>query len=342
MMRHLWKSLVLMTFAVVVCCLIYPAILWVIGQTVFPDQANGSLIRDASGTVIGSRLIAQPFTRDEYFHPRPSAPSYDASASAPSNLAASNYALRARVASTIGPIAKYRGGSKNGQLVGPDIETWFRQDRFQGEPHVVAQWADAHNALAQAWTKADPLNAAFVDAWGKAHSDVVAQFVKDNPSTPEPAAADLAVLFFDDWSKAHPGTFPSIVEHATADGKSEKAVEPVTDGSDIQSTFFDMWRQDHPAVPLEEVPSDFVMASGSGLDPHITLDNARFQLERVAAAWAQDTKREPGAVRREVEELVRQKTFAPGGGLFGVPMVNVLELNLELRKKYGEPPASAS
>ena len=321
MMRHLSKSLVLMVFAVVICCLLYPATLWVIGQTVFPDQANGSLVRDPAGTVVGSRLIAQPFTKDEYFHPRPSAPSYDASASAPSNLSASNYMLRARVASIIGPVATYRGGSKAGQPVGPDVEAWFRQDRFQGQPHVVAQWADAHNALAQAWTKADPMNAAFVDRWAKAHPDVVAQFVRDNPTSPEPAAADLAVLFFEDWSTAHPGTFPT---------------------SDIQATFFDVWREEHPAVALDDVPADFVMASGSGLDPHITVDNARFQLERVVAAWAKDTKTDPGGVRREIEELLRQKTFAPGGGLFGVPMVNVLELNLELRKKYGEPNGSAA
>jgi len=341
MMRHVSKSLVLMTFAVAICCLVYPLTLWVIGQTFFHDQANGSLVRDASGTVVGSRLIAQPFTKDEYFHPRPSAPSYDASASAPSNLGSSNYMLRARVASIIGPIAKYQRGPKAGQLVGPDVDAWFRHDRFQGQPHVVAQWADAHNALAQAWTKADPLNSATVDEWAKTHPARVAQFVKDNPTTPEPAAADLAVLFFDDWSTAHPGTFPSIVEHQTDDGKMEKGVEPVTEGSDIQATFFDMWRQEHPDVALEEVPADLVMASGSGLDPHITIENARFQLERVAAAWAKDTKRDPSQVRRDIEELLRQKTFAPAGGLFGVPMVNVLEMNLELRKRYGEPPSAA-
>src|SRR5262249_32668886 len=138
------------------------------------------------------------------------------------------------------------------------------------------------------------------------------------------------------------GTFPSIVEHETADGKTEKTVDPVNGGSAIQSTFFDMWRQDHPDVTLEDVPADLVMTSGSGLDPHITLDNARFQLERVASAWASDTKRARGQVRRESEEMLRRKTFAPAGGLFGVPMVNVLEVNLELRKRYGEPGGSTN
>src|SRR5262249_5044780 len=158
----------------------------------------------------------------------------------------------------------------------------------------------------------------------------------------EPAAADLAVLFFEDWSATQPGTFPSIVEHETADEKTEKAVEPVKGGSAIQSTFFDMWRQDHPDVALEDVPADLVMTSGSGLDPHIPLATAGFQLERAAAAGASDTKGAPGRVRRDIEELLRRKTFAPAGGMFGVPMVNVLEVNLELRKRYGEPGGSTS
>ena len=72
-MRYLSKSILLMVFAVAICCGLYPLTLWVIGQTFFHDKANGSLIRDAAGTVVGSRLIAQPFTKDEYFHPRPSA-----------------------------------------------------------------------------------------------------------------------------------------------------------------------------------------------------------------------------------------------------------------------------
>src|SRR5262245_49811217 len=133
MMRHLSKSILLMVFAVAICCGLYPLTLWVIGQTFFHDQANGSLIRDTAGTVVGSRLIAQPFTKDEYFHPRPSAPSYDASASAPSNLAASNYALRARVAGTIGPIATYASGAQAGQPVAPDVEAWFRSEEHTSE-----------------------------------------------------------------------------------------------------------------------------------------------------------------------------------------------------------------
>jgi K+-transporting ATPase ATPase C chain len=328
-----------MGFAVTICCGLYPLTLWVIGQTVFPEQANGSLVRGPDGTVVGSRLIAQPFTKDEYFQPRPSAPSYDASASGPSNYSASNYQLRARVAGILGPIVKYRGGPKAGQPVAPDIDAWFQQDQYQGQPHIVAQWADAHNAVAQAWVKADPSHGKYVDEWAKTHQAEVAQWIKDNPDTPNPQAPDLAVIFFDDFSKQHPGQFPSAVQHQTADGKTETVIEPVKEGTDIQSDFFDMWRQEHAEADLEEVPADMVMASGSGLDPHITLDNALYQLDRVAGAWAKDTNRNAADVQREIKNLIEHNASAPGGGLFGPKLVNVLEVNLELRSRYGAPAA---
>ena len=49
----------------------YHLVLWGVGQAAFPSQAEGSLIRRADGTIVGSRLIAQKFTRPEYFQPRP-------------------------------------------------------------------------------------------------------------------------------------------------------------------------------------------------------------------------------------------------------------------------------
>src|SRR5580658_11306301 len=156
MKQYISKSLWLLFFSVVICCGIYPLVLWAIGQTVFPSQANGSILSGPDGKPVGSLQIAQPFTKDEYFQPRPSAASYDASASASSTLAASNYLLRNRVATTLGPIVKYQSGPKAGQLVAPDIETWFQQDQYMGQSHIVAQWADAHNGLAQAWVNADP------------------------------------------------------------------------------------------------------------------------------------------------------------------------------------------
>jgi K+-transporting ATPase ATPase C chain len=337
MLRYIAKSFWLLFFSVVICCVLYPLVLWSIGQAAFPFQANGSLLTGPDGKPVGSRLIAQPFTRDEYFQPRPSAASYNAAASASSSLAASNYALRDRVARTLGPIVKYRSGARAGQLVAPDVESWFQQDKFQGNPHIVAQWADLHNSLAQVWVNADPKNGAYVDDWAKKHPAIVAKWIKDNPGTPQPKAADLAVLFFETFSGENPGRFPSVVTHAAADGKTQTTIEPVKDGTDIQSIFFDMWRQEHPDADIQNVPGDLVTTSASGLDPHITLQNAEFQLERVASAWAAKKKTDASAIRKDIEEILRKNAAAPWEGLIGEKFVNVLEINLELRKLYGAP-----
>ena len=174
-----------------------------------------------------------------------------------------------------------------------------------------------------------------MNAWAKSHPAVVAKWIKENPATPTPKAADLAVVFFKDFSNANPGRFPSAVTKTGADGKSQTTLEPVKEGSDIQSIFFDMWRQDHPDANLQEVPGDLVTTSASGLDPHITLQNAEFQLERVAAKWAANLKRDPAAVRTEIEQILQQNASAPLNGIAGEKIVNVLEINLELRKRFG-------
>ena len=234
---------------------------------------------------------------------------------------------------------KYKSGPKAGQLVGPDIEAWFQQDKYGGKPQIVAQWADAHNSAAQAWVNADPTHGAYVYAWAKAHPAIVAQWIKDNPGTPQPKAADLAVVFFENFSKEHPGQFPASVTKNGPDGKPQTTIEPVKEGSDIQSTFFDMWRDEHADADLQDVPGDMVTTSGSGLDPHITLDNAKFQLDRVAAKWAENLKRDPAQVRGEIEQILQGNASAPFGGLAGEKMINVLEVNLQLRQRYGAPSA---
>ena len=87
----MWKELkpafLMMVVMTVLTGFLYPALITVIAQVVFRDQANGSLIV-ADGQVIGSRLLGQPFGRPEYFHPRPSVAGsgYDATASGGTNL----------------------------------------------------------------------------------------------------------------------------------------------------------------------------------------------------------------------------------------------------------------
>ncbi len=68
----------------------YHVLLWGIGRAAFPHQAEGSLVRRADGTVVGSSLIAQRFTSPHYFHPRPSAVDYNAASTGGSNYGPSN------------------------------------------------------------------------------------------------------------------------------------------------------------------------------------------------------------------------------------------------------------
>jgi K+-transporting ATPase ATPase C chain len=80
-------------FTVVTMVLIggaYNVLLWSIGRVAFASQAEGSLIRRPDGTIVGSRLIAQKFTRPEYFQPRPSAVDYNAASTGGSNFGPSN------------------------------------------------------------------------------------------------------------------------------------------------------------------------------------------------------------------------------------------------------------
>ncbi len=182
------RSAVLVTLTLsLVCCGLYPLVVFGLGQTFFHHKANSSLIVDANGTLRGSRLLGQQFTSDKYFHSRPSSAGqgYDASSSSGSNLGPTSQKLRDSIAQNL---ADYR--SRNGL---------------------------ATNA------------------------------------------------------------------------------------------------------PL---PADAVTASGSGLDPHISPENAELQIARVAKARSMS--------QEEVRKLTRQNTDGPDFGVLGDAGVNVLELNLAL------------
>jgi len=170
-----------------VCCGLYPLVVFGISQALFHDKANGSLIVDQDGTVRGSKLLAQGFIADKYFHPRPSAAGngYDAAGSSGSNL---------------GPTSQ-------------------------------------------------KLNDA----------------IKDR---------------------------------------------------------VDSYRKENGLKETDPVPADAVTTSGSGLDPHISLQNAELQTPRVAKARA--------VSEEKLRELIQQNTDGPDLGILGDPGVNVLRLNLAL------------
>ncbi|MGZ8562825.1 MAG: K(+)-transporting ATPase subunit C [Candidatus Limnocylindria bacterium] len=186
-LRQLRTAVVAILFFTALTGLVYPLAMTGLAQVVFPDQANGSLMRDEGGSVIGSRLIGQAFAGAAYFHPRPSAAGdgYDASVSSGSNLG--------------------------------------------------------------------------------------------------PTSADLVA---------------SVDERAAA----YRATNGLTD--------------------RDLVPIDAVTASGSGLDPHISVANALFQAARVAKT--RDLSLD------DVRELIDEHTDGRALGVLGEPGVNVLELNLAL------------
>ena len=182
------RSAVLITLILaVVCGGVYPLVVFGIGQALFPQKANGSLIVDAQGSIRGSRLIGQPFTAEKYFHSRPSAAGngYDSTSSGGSNLGPTSQKL--------------------------------------------------HDSIAQ-----------------------------------------------------------NIADYRTQYGLATNA----------------------------SVPADAVTASASGLDPHISLQNAELQAARVAKAR--------GLALEQVRALMAQNTARADLGVLGEPGVNVLELNLAL------------
>jgi K+-transporting ATPase ATPase C chain len=88
MMKQIRPAILLTVFFVLVTGLAFPGVVWAIGRVAFPGQAGGSLLTDAKGTVVGSALLGQAFTKPGYFHPRPSAAGsgYDAANSSGTNL----------------------------------------------------------------------------------------------------------------------------------------------------------------------------------------------------------------------------------------------------------------
>jgi K+-transporting ATPase ATPase C chain len=130
-MKKQLKIAVMYTLATTILFgLIYPLVVTGLSQTLFPKQANGSLII-RGGQVVGSRLLAQGFSGDKYFHPRPSAAGsgYDPLSSGGSNLGPTNQALVTRVEQDVSKLQQEQPGKRvpadmvttSGSGLDPDI-----------------------------------------------------------------------------------------------------------------------------------------------------------------------------------------------------------------------------
>ena len=243
----------------VVCCGIYPVIVWGIAQAAFHDKANGSLIVDASGTVRGSRLLAQGFSSDKYFIPRTSAAGngYDGTSSGGSNLGPTSKKLvNGTVKGTVLAAAKPGGAFQPG----PDVVD------YDGLKLRIIGYCDQNGIAYQLIRDGKPVDPkTFKDAKG------------------EYDQVKLINAFNDD---AKPESKPLTV------------------------------------VAGASIPADAITASGSGLDPHISLGNADLQAPRVAK-----TRNMP---LDKVKELIAANTDKAGLGILGEAGVNVLKLNLAL------------
>ena len=137
---HIRGAVVSTVVLSVICCGLYPLIVFGISQALFRDKANGSLIVDPQGTVHGSKLLGQGFADPKYFHPRPSAAGngYDAASSSGSNLGPTSQKLNDAIKDRI---AAYRAenGLKETDPVPADAVTASGSGL---DPHISLQNAE--------------------------------------------------------------------------------------------------------------------------------------------------------------------------------------------------------
>lgn len=237
--RETWNSIKITLVLLVLCVILYPLVVWGIGQLAFNNQANGSLIKDSKGQVIGSSIIGQAFTRPEYFHGRPSAVGYNAAGSGASNL-----------------------GPTNPQLINGN-----------GSEVTITPGA-----------------------------------------TPPPGGTPVAGK---DNTYYVPGSYLGVKNYA------------------------DQFRQENGLATDTKLPADIVTASGSGLDPNISVDAANLQVNRVMQARKALGGNSASITPEKIQDLIKQNTDGRDLGVLGEPRVNVLKLNLALDAAFGAPPAPA-
>ena len=143
LLLDLKTSIIATIVLAIVCSGLYPLVIWALSQVIFPYQANGSLIETKDGIVVGSALLAQGFSGEKYFQPRPSSAGtgYDPTASSGSNLGPTSQKLIDGIKQNVEAYRKENGLADN-VLVPADAVTASGSGL---DPHISAE-----NALFQA------------------------------------------------------------------------------------------------------------------------------------------------------------------------------------------------
>ncbi|HVQ50776.1 MAG TPA: potassium-transporting ATPase subunit C [Mycobacterium sp.] len=293
LVRQHWAALRALLVLTVIVGLAYPAFIWLVAQIPgLQDKANGSII-EANGKPVGSSLIGQSFTDKDgnalpqYFQSRPSA-------------AGAGYDPLATSASNLGPES----------VVDTPADPSLPKDDNGYKASLLTLVCSRSASIAEL----EGVNGARPFCTGDGVGAVLSVIGPRDPR----------------GNVIHPTKVVSINEPCDT---TRTPFLNTYEGVRVECAKFGDDYSIGQIVPIRgaasadpQVPADAVTASGSGLDPHISVAYADLQVKRVAKAR--------GVSADQVQQAVADNTDGRWLGFMGEPRVNVLELNLELDQKY--------